>query len=128
MPKQRKSQGALSDHDVERLAREVVPLLANHLTRAEESVPKAATRPSRAEESAPNATARPLAPSKRGIVERRGRLLADGSRRGGGESGRITVYLPPELVSETRLRAARGNQSLSEIVAGALTEHYRRSK
>jgi hypothetical protein len=58
-----------------------------------------------------------------GIIERPGRVLADGSRRGARTLRRLTVYLDPELAKRLQGRAAERDQSMSDVIAAALEAH-----
>lgn len=55
-----------------------------------------------------------------GLVERKGRILADGSRRGARALRRMTVYLPPGLAKQLSVFSAEHDCQYSEVVAEAL--------
>lgn len=54
------------------------------------------------------------------LVRRRGRILADGSRRGAGIAAKLTAYLPPERARALEQRATAERKTLSELVDEAL--------
>lgn len=58
-----------------------------------------------------------------GLVQRRGRILADGSRRGARTLRRTTVYLPPELAQRLTVHSASTGRQLSELVAEAVAAY-----
>ena len=65
---------------------------------------------------------RPITPQTghTGIIERPGRILADGSRRGAKTLRRMTVYLDPALAAKVKARAGELDQSMSDVIAAAL--------
>lgn len=57
----------------------------------------------------------------RGIVARKGRILADGSRRGKRDLRRVTVYLPPDLAQKLSRHCFDSQRQISDFVAEAVT-------
>ncbi len=55
-----------------------------------------------------------------GIIERPGRVLADGSRRGARTLRRLTAYLDPELAARLRAHALDRDATMSDVIASAL--------
>lgn len=55
-----------------------------------------------------------------GHVERKGRLLGDGTRRGARELRRMTIYLPPDLAKRLTIHCAEIDQQYSQVIADAL--------
>jgi hypothetical protein len=68
--------------------------------------------------------AQPDVAEGRGVIRQPGRLLADGTRKGARIARRLTVYLPIELADELADRARRERQSMSDVAASALAEHW----
>lgn len=60
----------------------------------------------------------------RGIVAMKGRLLADGTRRGAAVKRRTTLYLPLAVADELDARARSGRSSLSDVAAETLAEAW----
>jgi hypothetical protein len=71
---------------------------------------------------------RPITPlaGQTGIIERPGRVLADGSRRGARTLRRMTCYLDPELGRRLRAHALDRGQSMSDVIAEALDAYLGR--
>ncbi len=61
--------------------------------------------------------------AKRGVVQRKGRRLADGTRVGEGEAKKATYYLPPEIAAEIGVLALRRGVTQSEIAAEAFAAY-----
>jgi hypothetical protein len=55
-----------------------------------------------------------------GIIERPGRVLADGSRRGAKTLRRLTAYLDPELARRLRGHALAHDATMSDVIGDAL--------
>lgn len=60
--------------------------------------------------------------SRRGMVERSGRRLKDGTRAGAGPARKLTLYVKPENGMKLELLAVRRGVSLSDLVDGMLDE------
>lgn len=63
----------------------------------------------------------------KGLVERKGRALATGERRGARQLRRMTVYLEPELAQRLAIHSAGTGSTLSDIIGEALSKHLPRS-
>lgn len=57
-------------------------------------------------------------------VERVGRVLGDGSRRGARTVRRLTVYLPADLAHRLELESAMTGDQKSELVERALSAYF----
>lgn len=62
----------------------------------------------------------------RGIVERKGRILADGSRKGKRNLRRVTVYLRPELAKKLTRHCSDTETFLSDFVGDAVEAKFAR--
>jgi hypothetical protein len=62
------------------------------------------------------------------LVKRRGRPLADGSRRNARTLRRLTCYLPPDLALALDIAAVKANRSRSDVLADALAVYLERGE
>ena len=82
-------------------------------TKKRERRPRASSKPEQTPAAGP------------GIVQREGRMHADGVRRGARTLRRMTVYLRPDLASELRQRSFESNESLSDLIEHAVEQYLR---
>ena len=62
------------------------------------------------------------------LVKRRGRPLADGSRRNARTLRRLTCYLPPDLALALDIAAVKANRSRSDVLTDALAVYLERGE
>ena len=62
------------------------------------------------------------------LVTRRGRPLADGTRRNARTLRRLTCYLPPDLALALDVAAVKRNRSRSDVLADALAAYLERGE
>lgn len=71
---------------------------------------------------------RASASAGRGVVERVGRLRADGSRSGARTLRRMTIYLPPELARELEVHTLQCDDTVSNVIADAVRVYLDRKR
>ncbi len=62
-------------------------------------------------------------PNSRSLVERVGRPLGNGSRKGARTLRRMTVYLQPERASQLAVRCAQTGENMSDVIERALATY-----
>lgn len=100
-------------------------MVSKKVTRQRRPAPPAPVKQARSIERLAASVRTPEAPTDgRGIVQRPGRQLADGSRRGVKVARRMTFELPPHLATAISVRAAERAVSLSTVAAEVFAEAF----